>query len=98
MLNKIFTKVYLNWKDVAATFVVVALIFLSIIMKYNLGMLIGFLILFIFLTFDRIKKIVFDMNVKKIFGIEFGEFREKLREEVERHGISLNDGFSNNLI
>ena len=94
MSNKFIITLHKIWKDVAAAFVLMALILISIKFKYNLGMLIGFLILFIFFTFDRIKRIIFDMNVKKIFGIEFGEIekeqvKEKVREEIGRHGIDL---------
>lgn len=83
-----------TWKDIVAVLIIITFTVISIILKYNLGMLIGFLVLFLCLTFDRIKKLVFDLKVKKIFGIEFGEsereiVREKVREDVERQGIEL---------
>jgi len=94
MLKRFFSSLLQKWKDLLAAFVVMALIVTSIKVQYDLGMLVGFLILFIFLTFDRVKRIIFDMNVKRIFGIEFGEkekdqVKEKIREEVGRHGIRL---------
>lgn len=94
MLKKFFSNLLEKWKDVVAAFVVMALIVTSIKVQYDIGMLVGFLIFFIFLTFDHVKRIIFDMNVKRIFGIEFGEkekdqVKEKVREEVGRHGIRL---------
>jgi len=91
MPTKLMTALRKIWKDILAAVVLVVLIILSIKFKYNLGMLVGFLILFIFLTFDRIRRIIFDMNVRKIFGIEFGEFekeqvKQKVREEMGRKG------------
>jgi hypothetical protein len=79
MPNKVITKLSKIWKDIAAAFVLVTFIVISIRFQYNLGILVGFLLLFIFCAFDRIKRIIFDMNVRKIFGIEFGEFK---REQV----------------
>lgn len=83
-----------TWKDIFAALIVVTFTVISIAVKYNLGMLIGFLVLFVFFTFDRIKKLIFDMNVRKIFGIEFGEserelIKEKVREDVVNRGIGL---------
>jgi hypothetical protein len=83
-------------RDILAAIVIVGLIVTSILMKYSTGMLVGFLTMFVLLMFDRIKRIIFDMNVKKIFGIEFGErereeIKERVREEVEKTGITLPD-------
>jgi len=94
MLNKALTILRKNWKDFVAAGIALALTMASIILKYNLGMLVGFLILFVFFSFDRIKRIIFEMNVRKIFGIEFGELdkkllREKVREVVERRGVGI---------
>lgn len=77
MANKLLKNLCKIWKDIAAFLVLGALITTSIKFQYNLGMLVGFLILFIFFTFDRIKKIIFDMNIRKIFGIAFGEFEKE---------------------
>ncbi|MBM4348573.1 MAG: hypothetical protein FJ106_01595 [Deltaproteobacteria bacterium] len=94
MPNKNFTLLKKHWKDLASAGIAIALTIASIIAKYNLGMLIGFLILFAFFSFDRIKRIIFEMNVRKIFGIEFGEIdkellKERVREDVEKKGIVL---------
>ena len=61
MGNRILSERY-NWKDIVAVLIVVTFTVISILVKYNLGMLIGFLVLFVFFTFDRIKKLIFDMN------------------------------------
>ncbi len=94
MANKLLSGLRNTWKDIIAVLIIVTFTVISIVVKYNLGMLIGFLVLFVFFTFDRIKKLIFDMNVKKIFGIEFGEsekelVKEKVREDVVNQGIGL---------
>ncbi|HPQ44740.1 MAG TPA: hypothetical protein PKZ42_10995 [Syntrophales bacterium] len=94
MENRFLNGLRNNWKDIVAVLIVITFTVISIVVKYNLGMLIGFLVLFVFFTFDRIKKLIFDMNVKKIFGIEFGEserehVKEKVREDVVNRGIGL---------
>ena len=95
MMNETFTFVKKNWKDFVAAGIAIALTIVSIVSKYDLGMLVGFLILFVFFSFDRIKRMIFEMNVRKIFGIEFGEMdkailREKVREDVEKRGVEIN--------
>jgi len=95
-MKKMLKMVMKAWRDILAAIVIVALIVTSILMKYATGMLVGFLTMFVLLMFDRIKRIIFDMNVKKIFGIEFGErereeIKERVREEVEKTGITLQD-------
>ena len=94
MANRVLSGLRNTWKDIVAALLLVTFTVISIVMKYNLGMLIGFLVLFVFFTFDRIKKLIFDMNVKKIFGIEFDEIerelvKEKVREDVVNRGIGL---------
>jgi hypothetical protein len=94
MANGVLSRLRNIWKDIVAVLIVVTFTVISIVVKYNIGMLIGFLVLFVFFTFDRIKKLIFDMNVKKIFGIEFGEserelLKEKVREDVVNRGIGL---------
>ena len=96
MQTKLITNVRKIWKDLGAALVIAALIITSIKVQYNLGILVGFLILFFFLSFDRIKKIIFDMNVKRIFGIEFGEIdkeimKENVRKDLDRRGLRLGD-------
>jgi acetone carboxylase gamma subunit len=96
MYDKVLLYLKNNWRDILSVIVVILLIICSIIAHYNLGMLIGFLILFILLSLDNIKRIIFDFNVKKIFGIEFGEFEKetikaKVREELIKGGSKLSD-------
>lgn len=73
-----------KWRDCATITAIIALIILSIIVDYNFGMFVGFLLLIIFLAFERIKLLVFDLNIKKIYGIEFREnLKEEVREKVQ---------------
>ena len=96
MAISVFREIMNIWKDIIAVIIVIIFTLISIAVKYNLGMLVGFLILFVFFTFDRIKKLIFDLNVKKIFGIEFGQsdkelVKEKVREDIFNSGIELSD-------
>ncbi|SMP76273.1 hypothetical protein SAMN06295888_12352 [Desulfonatronum zhilinae] len=81
-------------KDVLATIVLISLIYTSIKLKYSLGYLIGFLILFLFLVLDHVRRIIFELNVRKVFGIEFGESEKKeiknhFRSELHKKGIEI---------
>ena len=83
-----------NIKLLLAIIIIVTLIVTSIKLKYNTGYLVGFAILIILLLLDDIRRIIFDMRVKKIFGVEFGEFekeslKERIREEVSKHEVGL---------
>lgn len=94
MFNPLFNVVRKKIKVSLSIIVIITLIVTSIISKYNTGYLIGFIILFVLLMLDHIKRIIFDMKVKKIFGIEFGEIekeniKERIREEVSRREIGL---------
>jgi len=82
------------WKDALATIVLILLIYTSIKLKYSTGYLIGFLILFLFLVLDHVKRIIFELNVRKVFGIEFGELEKKeikshFRAEFHKKGIEI---------
>ena len=49
-----------------------------------------------FLTLDHIKRIIFELNVKKVFGIEFGELEKQeiktsVRNELKNKGIDLDE-------
>ena len=56
---------------------VLLLISISVIVNYYPGMVIGFLILVIFFSFERLKKIIIELHIKRIFGIEFDDIDSK---------------------
>ncbi len=94
MIKKISDYKKINWKDIAAIIVLILLVVVSIWLKYHLGFLIGFLILFLFLTLDHLKRIIFELNVKKVLGMEFGEIEKQeiksnVRNELKGRGIDL---------
>lgn len=85
-----------HWRDFATLGSVFLLILVSIYEKYQIGMLVGFLMLIVFLSYERIKRIIVELNVKKIYGIEFGEIEreemiEGLKAEIEARGIPLEE-------
>jgi len=84
----------INWKDLASVAIIIFLIIISIVQKYNLGVLIGCLIIFVFFSYDKIRKIILEMKVRKIYGIEFGEIDEavikkQVRDEAKSKGLNI---------
>jgi len=73
---------------------IVVLTGVSIYQNYQTGMLVGFLIIFVFFYFERIQRLIVEFNVKKIFGIELGEYDraallKRVQEAVIQQGIDL---------
>ncbi|MGE4351551.1 MAG: hypothetical protein AB7E52_05105 [Bdellovibrionales bacterium] len=66
------------------------LIGVSIHEGYHLGMLVGFLIIFVLFYFEHIKRIIIELNIKKIFGVEFNDrVIQNIQQEAEQMGITL---------
>lgn len=85
--------------DILAFLCLFLLIVISIYEKYHLGMLVGFFILFIFFSYERIKKIIFELNIKKVFGVEFRELeiKESIKNELKTLDTSLGDSEIENI-
>lgn len=90
------------WRDISTFTSLFLLTSVSIYKEYHLGMLIGFLILSVFFSYERIKRIIVELNIKKIFGVEFGEIEkaeivESFKNELKTHGTPLEDSEIENI-
>lgn len=85
-----------NWRDITALSSVALLTIISVRQEYHLGMLVGFILIFVFFSYQRIKRIITELNIKKIFGVEFGEYEKQevadtIKKELKKRGAELDD-------
>lgn len=85
-----------NKKDVAAFASVAILVVFSMARDYHLGVLVGLLVSFVFFSYERIKGIIIELNIKRIFGVEFGELergalKESIKDSLSAKGAELAD-------
>lgn len=85
-----------HWRDFMAILCVLLFIGYSIYEKYHLGTVLGFVVLLVFLSYDRIKRIIVELNIRKIYGVEFGDIDKEeivngIKSELQSRGTNIEE-------
>ncbi len=90
---KIYSRIKGKWRELVAAVAVILFIITSVLTDNKSGVVVSFLILISILYLDRIKGIIIEMRIRRIFGIELAEevFKEELRREALKRKPDLDE-------